>query len=190
MWRLSALPALLALTFGLSACSQPPPAQFLLDVPNSSMRLRPLVGSIEVRTLSLPRYATADGLTRQQDDAALITDPNQVWADNPERAATLAIVRNLGEITSARVAAEPWPFAEPPAAMVSVTVETFVATASGTVRLQGGYAIAPVASGLADRGGRFDISVAIPGEGAQALTNAHGQALLELSETIARRIAR
>lgn len=180
----------IALTAVLAACTAQPPAQYLLDVPTSTLRLSPLVSSVEVRTVSLPRYATADGLTRQGEDAALTTDSSEVWADNPERAATLAIARNLGAITSARVSAEPWPFAQPPAAMVTITVEQFVATAANTVRLQGDYAIAPVASGLADRGGRFDISAPITGEDAQAFARAHGQALLQLSQTIAQRLAR
>lgn len=193
MRHLSKLPCLLVLTLGIGACTAPP-AQFLLDAPGSTLRLSPVVNSLEIRTVSLPRYASADGLTRQQADAALITDVDQVWADSPERGATLAIVRNISEITGARVASEPWPFADLPAASVTVTVEQFLATSTNVVRLSGSYAVAPVGSNLSDRAGRFAIEVPIldenGAENAQAVANAHAVALRQLSETIARRISR
>lgn len=190
MQRIFLRTAPLLLALGLAACAAKPPAQYVLDVPSSSLRLSPLVSAIEVRTVSLPRYATADGITLQQPDQTLITVTDEVWADSPERAATLAIARNLGEITRARVAAEPWPYADPAGAMVSVTVEQFFPTSDGQVRLSGSYAIAPLASSLSDRGGRFDISAPIADAAPNALAEAYGQALLDLSQTIARRIAR
>ncbi|WP_172330901.1 membrane integrity-associated transporter subunit PqiC [Mangrovicoccus sp. HB161399] len=188
MKRLTFLPLLLAL--GTAACTSPP-TQFLLDAPTSDLRLRPMVSSVEVRDVSLPQYASAaDGIAIQQADGSVTANPNEVWADTPERGATLALARNLAAITGARVAAEPWPFADLPGASVKVVVERFLASETGGVRLEGSYAISPVGSGLRDRGGRFDIAVPLPeNPGTSDVARAHGLAIEQLAEEIARRLA-
>ncbi|WP_138470155.1 membrane integrity-associated transporter subunit PqiC [Poseidonocella sp. HB161398] len=182
------LPLLLLL--GAAACTTPP-TQFLLDAPTSQMRLAPRVSSIEVRSISLPQYASAaDGIALLQADGSVTTDPKEVWADTPERGATLALVRNLAAITGARVAADPWPFSDLPAVSVNVTVERFLASETGRLELAGAYAISPVVSSLRDRGGRFDIVVPLPeNAGTAERARAHGQAIQQLAEDIARRLA-
>uniref|UniRef100_UPI00191C1743 ABC-type transport auxiliary lipoprotein family protein n=1 Tax=Mangrovicoccus ximenensis TaxID=1911570 RepID=UPI00191C1743 len=94
MNRLSFLPLLLAL--GAAACTTPP-TQFLLDAPTSELRLAPMVSSVEIRDISLPQYASAaDGIALLQADGSVKADPKEIWADTPERGATLALARNLG----------------------------------------------------------------------------------------------
>lgn len=183
----ASLAALSLLLF--AACSQNP-AQVLVTPATPEVRLRPIVSSVEVRDISLPLYAAADAPVVLAEDGTLVQIRNTVWADTPERALTLQLAGDLGTITGARVAAEPWPFAAPPAAQVSVRVERFLGAPGGTFRMTGQYAIAPVDSGLSDRSGRFDIAVPMTGDSAGALASAQGRAISQLAETIARRISR
>lgn len=178
-----------ALALGLAACSIPP-QQYLWDAPASTLRVTPVVSSMEVRTVSLPLHATSAGIVRQSaESGALISDPDKVWADDPERAATLMLARTLAQITNARVIAEPWPFSQLSAATLSVTVEDFLALNSNTVRLRGFYAVA-IYQGASDRTGQFDIQVPIEDATPEALGRAHGAALTRLAEIIAERLAR
>ncbi|MCV6597870.1 MAG: PqiC family protein [Mangrovicoccus sp.] len=173
----------------LAGCSGPPVAQYLLDPPSSQQRLRPIVSSVEIRDVSLPRYAAADEIVVQSEDGALRALRKTAWADVPQRGVTLTLAENIGVILQARVAAEPWPFARPPAAEVSVSISQMLVGQDNILRLSGQYAIAPRDSGISDRSGRFDISEPVRGEGLQAVADAHGRALVRLSETIAQRLA-
>ncbi|MBE3639210.1 PqiC family protein [Mangrovicoccus algicola] len=188
MKNFTILPILMLL--GVAGCTSPP-TQYQLDAPTSDLRLRAVVSSLEVRDVSLPQYASAaDGIALQQPDGSVKADPKEVWADTPERATTLALARNLAAITGTRVAAEPWPFADLPAASVTVVVERFLAAQGTGLRLQGAYAISPVGSSLSDRGGRFDIAIPLPENAATTdIARAHGLAIERLAEEIARRIS-
>lgn len=174
----------------LIGCSGPPVAQYLVDPPVSSLRLRPLVSSVEIRDVSLPRYAAADEISVRDADGAVRAIRGTAWADLPQRNVTRTLARNIGAILNARVAAEPWPFAQPPAAEVTVLVDRMLADTDGIFRLSGQYAVAQRDSDLSDRSGRFDISKPIQGEGLNAVAAANGAALVDLSEIIARRIGR
>lgn len=181
--------SLVALTLLVAACSGP--ATQILDAPATpTLRVRPIVSSIEVRDVSLPRYAAADDVVVLGANGVVETLSNTVWADTPERSLTLTLARNLGEITGARVAAEPWPFSASPAVQVTVQVSRLLGQADGVLNFSGQYAIAPLASNVSDRSGTFDISVPVAGSGPDALSRAQGQAIGQLSETIARRLAR
>lgn len=173
----------------LTACSGFD-TQIPVPVVDSELRVRPIVASLEVRDVSLPRYAAADEIVLLDENGGLETISGSLWADTPTRASTTALADALGEITGSRVAAEPWPFAEPPSAQLQVRVSTMHGDASGVFRLKGQYAISPVASSLSDRAGRFDISVPLTGDTPQAVAGAQAQAFSQLSETIARRLAR
>lgn len=186
--------AMAALILGLAGCSGPV-TQVAVPPVQTELRLRAMVGSLEVRDISLPRYAASDDIVRGGADGGIDTLPATAWADTPERALTLRLVDALDRITGARVAAEPWPFAEPPAASVTIRVTDALgrpgpADAPGRFEMRGSYAISPVASDLADRAGRFDIAVPLDDGGPAALAAAQSAALGELAETLARRIAR
>lgn len=172
----------------LAACGSQ--TQVLLEPATPSLRVTPAVASLEVRDVSLPRYAASDALVVRGAGNTLETVGGAVWADTPERAMTLQLAGNLATITGARVAAEPWPFAGLPGAQVTVRVEQLLGQFDGTLRMTGQYAIAPIDSGLSDRAARFDITVPMPGDGPGAVASAQAAALAELSAQIARRIAR
>ena len=185
VWKVSLLAVLLAFT----ACG-PPLAQYLVDPPASELRLRPSVSSVEIRDVSLPRYAAADEISLQDADGAVRAVRGTAWADLPQRSVTRTLARNIGIILNNRAAAEPWPFAEPPGAEVTVLVDKMLVGNDGLFRLSGQYAIAPRDSGLSDRSGRFDITKPVGGESLNAVAAANGAALVDLSEIIARRLGR
>lgn len=172
----------------LAGCSGPA-TQILLPPVQSDMRVRPIVQSLEVRDVALPRYAASDEILLLTAGAL---DParNAIWADTPETALTAALADALATITGARVATEPWPFADPPAATLSVRITRLTAAPGAGLDLVGSYAIAPVASGLSDRSGRFAVSVPVSGDTPQAVADAQSRALAELAETVAGRLAR
>ena len=174
----------------MMGCTATPVAQYLVDPPTSQLRLRPIVSSVEIRDVSLPRYAAADEIALQNEDGAIRSLPGTAWADVPQRSVTLTLSRNIGTILNARVSAEPWPFTEPPAAEISVLIERMLVGQDGVLRFSGQYAIAPRESDISDRSGRFAITKPVTGESLNAVAAAHGAALVELSETIARRLAR
>jgi uncharacterized lipoprotein YmbA len=178
------------LLLALAGCAGTPVAQYRVDPPSSALRLSPIVGSVEIRDVSLPRYAAADEIALQNEDGAIRALPGTAWADVPQRAVTLTLARNIGTILNARVAAEPWPFAQPPGAEVTVLIETMLVQRDNVLRLSGQYAIAPRAAGISDRSGRFDILQPVAGTELTAVAAAHGAALVTLSETIARRLGR
>ncbi len=173
----------------LAACA-PPVTQILIPPADTELSVRPLVGSLEVRDMSLPRYAASDDLVVLGEDGGIDTLRGLVWADTPERALTLRLADSLGAITGARVAGEPWPFADLPAAQLTVRVSDLLASSDGVLRFRGHYAIAAVDSDLADRDGSFDLSVPLRSLSPQAVAEAHSTALSRLAETVARRIAR
>ncbi|TDL88168.1 PqiC family protein [Meridianimarinicoccus aquatilis] len=187
----AALATFLALS--LVACSAPV-TQVAVPPVASDLSVRPLVSSLEVREISLPRYAASDDVVRAGLEGGIDTVPATMWADTPERGLTLHLADALARITGARVASEPWPFSEPPAATATVRVTRLLggvnAAGQGRLLFSGSYAIAPVASGLNDRAGRFDIQVPLAGDSPQDLANAQSAALGQLAETLARRIAR
>ncbi len=179
-----------ALALVLAGCSGPPLAQYLIDPPASSLRLQPLVASVEIRDVSLPRYAAADEISLRGPDGAVRAIRGSAWADVPQRTVTRTLASNIGTILDNRVAAEPWPFAEPPAVEVTVLVDRMLAGADGIFRLTGQYAVAPRDAAISDRSGRFDIAKPIQADSLNAIAAANGAALVELSEIIARRLAR
>ncbi|MGB0904620.1 MAG: PqiC family protein, partial [Mangrovicoccus sp.] len=121
-------PFALLFSLGLLAACTTPPTQYLLAPEASAPQFRSRLASVEVRDISLPRYATADSIALMDETGAMISDPNSVWADDPQRALTQGLARQLHQITGARVAAEPWPFAGPPSATLSVVVDQIYAS--------------------------------------------------------------
>lgn len=194
MKRLTFRAAVAAVCLVVAACAGPV-TQVSVPPVQTDLRLRPIVASVELRDISLPRYAAADDVARAGPDGGIGALAGTVWADTPERALTLRLADALEQITGARVAAEPWPFSEPPSASVTVRVTDALGQGGGDDTpgrfvLRGSYAIAPVASDLSDRAGRFDIAVPLAEDGPQSLATAQSAALGELAETLARRIAR
>lgn len=150
----------------------------------STERVQARSGSVEIIEVSLPSYASSDALAVVAADGTLLALPNTVWADDPERAMTAALVRNLGAITDAQVAASPWPLLDIPEAELTVRVEQMLVDTRPALILTGQYAIGREEGRQIIK--PFEITVPVVGEGTAQIARAHANAWTELSEMIAR----
>ncbi|MEL6641693.1 MAG: ABC-type transport auxiliary lipoprotein family protein [Pseudomonadota bacterium] len=184
-------PALLiiGLIVGLGACTTPINRVDLVPL-QSELRLRAAVSTVMLRTVSLPTYAAEEEVSVQDSSGLIFSDGDILWADEPERAATLAITRHLNDILSATVGPDPWPFVDLPDVAVEVFVSDILATNTGVFRLRGQYFIGGDRIDFPKAVQSFDYTVALPAEGVGGVAAAQSQALLQLSEDIARALAR
>ncbi|MGY9045803.1 hypothetical protein P775_12480 [Puniceibacterium antarcticum] len=180
--RLFSKSLLMALTLAVAACSSD--TRFATPAVESTVKIASRYRSLEVVEVTLPTYAGAEDIYLQQPDGAL-KPLGPLWADLPSRAMTLQLARDLGSITGATVAPEPWPFRGFSDARVDVRFEEMVATSSGQFRLAGQYFVAPEQEGR-ERSGRFAIAVPLPEDASAAqIAAARGVATLQLAEQIA-----
>ena len=114
----------------LAACAGPANRLDMSPV-QSDLSLRAQVGTIMLRDVSLPTYAAADEIAREIAPGIIGTDAEILWADEPERAVTLAMTRHLDEILNATVGPDPWPFVGLPDVAVEVRVAQMLAGADG-----------------------------------------------------------
>lgn len=190
----------------LSACGDTGP-QYLLETPPSDLRVQARVPTMVVRTVSLPAYAADEAIAYQAADGSVQMMSEGLWADQPERAATLSITRHLNAMTSAKVAPDPWPLPEPAVGVLDIRVETFIATRARTFHLAGQYFLgsetpqpiipddpdkSPIElpAPLADKARNFDLQIPLTGPGPAAIAAAQAAALRSLAEAIARDMAR
>ncbi|MCL7466460.1 PqiC family protein [Phaeovulum sp. NW3] len=171
----------------LAGCSNPEKTgRHLIDPPAASQRLPDRLGLTELREVSLPQYAAGQEITWQTEDGALRSTPENIWADDPARAMTLALSRQITALSGATVIAEPWPLAEGPSRRLEVRVEQILAQADGNLRLSGVYFVSPAGlSGGRDIVRRFDLTVPVAGEGPGAIARAQSRAVALLAEQIA-----
>lgn len=109
---LLALPVLAALA--LTGCSNPEAtARYTLTPVAVAQSLPNRLGSAELREVSLPQYAAGQEIAWQSADGALRSSPDNIWADDPPRAMTLALARQISALSGATVIAEPWPLSSP-----------------------------------------------------------------------------
>ncbi|MEM6740667.1 MAG: ABC-type transport auxiliary lipoprotein family protein [Pseudomonadota bacterium] len=143
------------------------------------------VALLEVRQVSLPSYALEEEIWIETETGALTADANLLWADDPARAVTQEVARQLAAISGARVAAEPWPFEDLPEARVELRIDEFIAGNDGRFRISGqGFAVAVTAG--QDR--VFDFAVSAPvaaGSGTPGLAVARSEAIRDLARRIA-----
>ena len=76
-----------------------------IDTPQlqSGLSLNAFVGSAVVQTVSLPSYASAEELSVESAPGVITTTDDLLWADEPERAMTLMVARQLDDILTATV---------------------------------------------------------------------------------------
>ncbi|MBT8424506.1 MAG: PqiC family protein [Silicimonas sp.] len=117
--------------------------------------------SVELREVSLPEYAAREEIYVETAEGSL-TASDLFWADNPTRAVTLALSRNLAEITRVPVAPEPWPFDATPDGRVDVRVERFLRAPDGSLVLTGQYFVADMAGRGRDKARLFTLSEPLP----------------------------
>lgn len=170
----------------LAACSNPlKTGRYLIDPPATSERVPDLLGTAELKDVSLPEYASGDEIAWQTGDGAVRMDPKRLWADTPQRAFTNSLARAISDISGATVIAEPWPLSEPPRRRLEVRVEKALAQAGGLYRLSGRYFVADERSGGSNQARSFDISVPLPSDDAGAIARAQSQAIAQLARQIA-----
>lgn len=178
--------ALLLGTLVLTACSNPEKTgRFLIDPPGSAARLPNRLGTAELKDVSLPAYASDQEVMWQTADGAVRSNPDNLWADNPQRAFTLSLARAISEASGATVIGEPWPLAEPAQRVLEVRVEKALAQADGSYRLNGRYFVSDAASGGTNHARSFDIAVPLAAEEPQAIAAALSQAIGQLAAQIA-----
>lgn len=187
MFKLHLLAAIA--TLSLAACSSPINRVDLLPL-QSEMRSNASVFSVMVRTVSLPTYADAEEIAIQTSDGIIVTDGAFLWADQPDRAATLTITRHLNTILSVVVGPDPWPFIKLPDVVVEIRVEEMIAGGDGIFRLRGQYFIGGDGIDYRNTVQRFSHTVPLGGTGVGSVAAAQSQALLTLSENIASSLSR
>ena len=140
---------------------------------------------IVVVAVTLPSYAQAEEIYQRDADGAILP-LGPLWADEPGRAVTQQVARDLDAITGRLVAPEPWPFRGRPDVRVDIRVQDFHATVDGSFRLSGQVFVAPEETGP-DRARRFDIETPIAGEGGPGeIAAARSAAVSELAVFIAK----
>ncbi|MDA8586312.1 PqiC family protein [Rhodobacteraceae bacterium] len=187
----------------LAACTAPQPERFSASAPKATESVGIAFRSVEVLDVSLPTYAAAEEITTQGAGGRLTADTEAFWADSPERSISLALTRNLVELTGARVASEPWPFETPPEARLDIRFESLVAQSNGQFIASGQYFIGviedidvadredggePVTRRNRENAGLFSLDVPFdPAGGPSAIAAARGQVVLQLATLIARK---
>ena len=144
----------------------------------SQLSLRAAVGSAMVRTVSLPTYAAAEELSFEAADGLITSNNAVLWADDPARAVTLALTRNIGAITSAKIGP------------IDVRVTRMIARADGAFDLEGQFFVGGDGIDYANSTNGFAITTAVSDVTPAAIASAQATAILQLSEQISRKIAR
>ncbi|WP_181408099.1 PqiC family protein [Pararhizobium mangrovi] len=142
--------------------------------------------SAVVAAVTLPSYADSQDIYEQKADGSIVA-LGPLWADDPSRAMTLQLSRDLSAVTGAKIAPEPWPFRAEPDARIDVRMDEMLATATGGFRIAGQYFVAPENDG-GDRARSFSISVPLSDPGsAAAIAAARAAAVSRLAEQIVRK---
>lgn len=178
---------LVAATLILTGCSGDG-ARFAVAPETSQAKIRSTARTVEVVQVSLPAYAKAVELSIQDASGALVQVGDATWADDPDRAMTNGIVRNLSAITGVQVAAEPWPLDGNPEAEVRVRVEEMLVAEDGVLRLSGQFAIRRDVVTSRNRIRPFSITVPSATTAPTDILAAHERAWAQLAESIAKEL--
>ena len=192
------LPILAAIALSLAACGGPPATRYLIEAAPASdqapVRLR--VRSIELRDVVLPAYGEGSQILREGSAGALVPIAGAEWADGSSSAITAELARRLDLRSSATVAAEPWPLADPADLRLELRLTSVVARADGRFQLAGQFAAASMDGRAREFIERIDISVPMAGQPddgrseAAVIADAYGRALEALAEAMLARLAR
>ena len=156
----------------------------------SDLSLRAAVSSAMVRTVSLPTYAAAEELAIENPEGLIASDAVVLWADDPGRAVTLSIARNLGDILSAQIGPEPWPFVGLPDAAIDVRVSRMVTGADGNFDLEGQFYVGGDGIDYPNSTSTFTITEPVRVPTPAGIADAQAHAILALSKQIARKLDR
>jgi uncharacterized protein len=179
---------LILVAFLLAACAGPPPARYLLEPLPVEGRVAVRPATIEVRDVRLPDHAAAPEITVPGPDGALRQAEGALWGDDPGRAVTLALARDLGRLTTAQAIAEPWPLADLADMRLDLRVERLVPRPDGTLHFSGQAIVSANGGDFRDVVERFDIVQPIESPGVPGIAAAHAAAVLALARQIAARL--
>lgn len=160
------------------------PQLVLVEQETSTLRERTQSRTVEIVEVSLPDYATKDDIAIATPEGPVVLLPDTLWADEPERAMTGALVRNLSAITNAQIAASPWPLSGYPEAELTVRVEQMLVSSANALTLSGQFAIGREEGRQVIK--PFDVSVPLVALGAGDVARAHASAWRKLAELIAK----
>lgn len=163
-----------------------------IDTPQlqSGLSLNAFVGSAVVQTVSLPSYASAEELSVESAPGVITTTDDLLWADEPERAMTLMVARQLDDILTATVGPDPWPFPGLPDVTIDIRVTEMIGRSDGAYHLAGTYFVGGDGIDFRNTSQAFDIAVPVADLNPGTLASAQAQAILQLSESIARKLGR
>ncbi len=156
----------------------------------STLNLRAFVGSALVQTVSLPAYAAAEELAIETAPGVITSTGDLLWADDPARAVTLEIARHLDDILTATVGPDPWPFPGLPDVGIDIRVSDMIAKSDGQFHLTGTYFIGGDGIDFRNTSSAFNIRIPVTSLEAGPVAAAQSQAILQLSEDIARQLGR
>jgi uncharacterized lipoprotein YmbA len=144
--------------------------------------------SVALREVSLPTYATDEGISIADGTGAIRELPGSIWADDPTRAVTLRLTNALADLTGRTVASDPWPFGGSPDVVVEVRFERLLAEDTGRYVAQGRFYVAHEDQESADRAGSFNLVEPFdPSLGFSAIALARSRVLAALAREIAQR---
>ncbi len=178
-------PFLLLPLLALAACG-PAPLRIAVPPLPPEGQVATSFDSVELVEVSLPAYAEADEIFVQGQGGALTQAGGAVWADDPARALTLDLSRNLARLTGARVAPEPYPYEGDPEARVDIRAETFAPDLTRNAFVIRGQYFVATEDGEGDRAREFEaLGPLPPNPGPAAIAAARAQATLALAQDIA-----
>ena len=170
---------------GLAACSAPLERLAMTSV-QSALELRPLVSSVMVREVTLPTYAAAEEIAFEGPNGLIASNDDILWADDPARSITIAIIRNMTDILNTDVGPDPWPFVELPDVAVDIQIERILARADGTFQLTGQFFVGGDGTPFRNSANDFSISTPMGDQSLSSIATAQANAVLELSEQISK----
>lgn len=176
-----------AFVLALAACGGEP-ARLSIAPAVSEMQTRVSVSSIAVGDISLPEYANASEVVRENESGLIESVPDLIWADVPEDAMANALVRHLSQITNVPVARSPWPLSSFPDAELTVRAERMLLRADGQLHLAGQFAVRRDDGPWGERIRSFDVVVPVRGPELTDIAEAHAEAWRQLAEQIAGQI--
>ncbi|WP_099827022.1 PqiC family protein [Oceaniglobus indicus] len=177
--------AVVALT-ALAACSATQTLRYPVPALTATDKIRVSVGSLEVRDVGLPLYAGLEAISVESPTGELLSNSDQLWADDPIRAITQGLAVALSSLTRADVAAEPWPLSERPDARLEVRFTKALASNDGVFRMEGQYFVSSTTGQRREVARTFAVSSPYDAEDMRTIGDALGRATLELAEIIAR----
>ena len=162
-----------------------------MPTPSPALSLRANVDSVVVRDVTLPTYAATEELGLETAPGVITSDGDLLAADEPSRAVTLSLSRQMDEILSAIVSPDPWPFPGLADVVVDVRVSEMLGSAvTGTFTMSGQYFIGGDAIDYPNSASSFSYQIPMATPDIPGAVAAQGLAITQLAEEISRSLAR